>query len=132
MQQSMYGTKELKELVTLMMETMRDAPGVGLAAPQLGVPIRVRRPPYSSSRAQALLLYAELWRVAPAPQVIVLEDRAEYIARSSPERAAAMQRASFPAYAVCNPSLKVWAPSAGSRARSLRSRLRSRTAAHAA
>ena len=107
MQQSMYGTKELKELVTLMMETMRDAPGVGLAAPQLGVPIRVRRPPYSSSRAQALLLYAELWRVAPAPQVIVLEDRAEYIARSSPERAAAMRRAPFPAFAVCNPSLKV-------------------------
>lgn len=58
-QQSMYGTKELKELVTLMMETMRDAPGVGLAAPQIGIPLRVRRKPDGSSRALALLSCAE-------------------------------------------------------------------------
>ena len=39
-------------------------------------------------------------------QVIVLEDRPEYIARASPQRAAAMQRAPFSVLAVCNPSLR--------------------------
>jgi peptide deformylase len=29
------------ELIALMRETMRDAPGVGLAAPQVGVPLRL-------------------------------------------------------------------------------------------
>src|SRR5690606_118117 len=35
------GTKEMDELVTRMIATMRAAPGVGLAAPQIGVPLRV-------------------------------------------------------------------------------------------
>ncbi len=33
--------KDLLELVDNMVETMRDAPGVGLAAPQVGLPIRL-------------------------------------------------------------------------------------------
>jgi peptide deformylase len=33
--------RELRKLVTDLTETMLDAPGVGLAAPQLGVPLRV-------------------------------------------------------------------------------------------
>jgi peptide deformylase len=33
--------KEFKNLVEDMIETMRDAPGVGLAAPQVGVPLRL-------------------------------------------------------------------------------------------
>ena len=32
---------ELRELVDDMFDTMREAPGVGLAAPQVGVPLRV-------------------------------------------------------------------------------------------
>ena len=46
-------SKDFQELVTKMVATMRAAPGVGLAAPQIGVPLRV----------------------------FVLEDRAEYIAK---------------------------------------------------
>lgn len=32
---------ELQELIDNMIETMRDAPGVGLAAPQIGLPLRL-------------------------------------------------------------------------------------------
>jgi peptide deformylase len=32
---------ELQQLIELMRETMRDAPGVGLAAPQVGLPLRM-------------------------------------------------------------------------------------------
>ena len=38
----MYGSPELLELVQQMVDTMRAAPGVGLAAPQIGIPLRVR------------------------------------------------------------------------------------------
>jgi peptide deformylase len=34
-------TAEIKQLIELMRETMRDAPGVGLAAPQVGVPLQL-------------------------------------------------------------------------------------------
>jgi len=40
--ESMYGSPELLELVQQMVDTMRAAPGVGLAAPQIGIPLRVR------------------------------------------------------------------------------------------
>ena len=33
--------KEIRQLVADLMETMHDAPGAGLAAPQIGVPLRV-------------------------------------------------------------------------------------------
>jgi peptide deformylase len=36
-----FGTKELQELLADMRDTMRDADGAGLAAPQIGVPLRV-------------------------------------------------------------------------------------------
>ena len=32
---------EIQQLIELMRETMRDAPGVGLAAPQIGVPLQL-------------------------------------------------------------------------------------------
>ena len=32
---------EIQQLIELMRETMRDAPGVGLAAPQVGVGLRL-------------------------------------------------------------------------------------------
>ncbi len=35
------GTPELHSLVSIMIEAMRRAPGVGLAAPQIGVPLRL-------------------------------------------------------------------------------------------
>jgi peptide deformylase len=38
---SLLATPALRELVRLMTEVMRNAPGVGLAAPQIGVPLRV-------------------------------------------------------------------------------------------
>jgi peptide deformylase len=38
---SLLATAELRHLVRLMSEVMRNAPGVGLAAPQIGVPLRV-------------------------------------------------------------------------------------------
>jgi len=36
-----FGAKELQELLADMRDTMRDADGAGLAAPQIGVPLRV-------------------------------------------------------------------------------------------
>lgn len=38
---SLFGTPALAELVKLMVDTMRAAPGVGVAAPQIGVPLRI-------------------------------------------------------------------------------------------
>lgn len=32
---------EIKQILALMCDTMRDAPGVGLAAPQIGIPLRM-------------------------------------------------------------------------------------------
>jgi peptide deformylase len=37
----MFGSPELLELVDVMVATMRAAPGVGLAAPQIGIPLRL-------------------------------------------------------------------------------------------
>jgi peptide deformylase len=37
----LFGTKALQTLIELMRTTMREAPGVGLAAPQIGIPLRV-------------------------------------------------------------------------------------------
>ena len=37
----MFGTKELQDLVDRMIAAMREAPGVGLAAPQIGVSMQV-------------------------------------------------------------------------------------------
>src|SRR5271167_4717078 len=66
-----------QELIAQMVATMRAAPGVGLAAPQIGV----------SSR------------------VIVLEDRAEYLERLSPQEIAERERVAFPAKVFINPTL---------------------------
>jgi len=39
--ESMLGSEKLQALVQTMIDTMRAAPGVGLAAPQIGVPLKV-------------------------------------------------------------------------------------------
>lgn len=74
-----FGTAALQSLVDDMIATMRAAPGVGLAAPQIGVPLRV----------------------------IVLEDRDEYIAKISPEERAERMREPVPVRAFVNPTLTV-------------------------
>ncbi|MFZ5439866.1 MAG: peptide deformylase [Myxococcota bacterium] len=71
------GTPEFQALVERMVDTMRKAPGVGLAAPQLGVP----------------------WRV------LVLEDREELMATLTPEERAERERVPVPVRVFVNPTL---------------------------
>lgn len=66
-------------LIASMRETMRDAPGVGLAAPQVGVPLRLA----------------------------VIEDAAEYMARLTPREIAERGRVPVPFHVVINPELSV-------------------------
>lgn len=67
----------IQELIELMRETMRDAPGVGLAAPQIGESI----------------------------QLAVIEDRAEYLRDLSEEQLARLQRSAIPFHVIINPKL---------------------------
>lgn len=71
------GTKKLRELVDAMTEVMRKAPGVGLAAPQIGVGLRL----------------------------IVLEDAEAFMSRLTPEQRAARGRTAFPLTVIANPVL---------------------------
>src|SRR5688572_7078440 len=64
-------------LIELMRDTMREAPGVGLAAPQIGKSI----------------------------QLAVIEDRADYLARLSADELAETQRAAIPFHVIINPKL---------------------------
>jgi peptide deformylase len=70
---------EVVRLIEDMRETMRDAPGVGLAAPQIGRAI----------------------------QVVVLEDRAEYVERLDAEERQARGRRPVPFQVLINPRLTV-------------------------
>ena len=67
----------IQQLIELMRDAMREAPGVGLAAPQIGVPI----------------------------QLAVIEDRAEYIDGLSEDELADRQRAAIPFHVIVNPKL---------------------------
>jgi len=69
----------IQELIPLMRDTMREAPGVGLAAPQIGQSI----------------------------QLAVIEDRATYIKDISEEELATRQRAAIPFHVIINPKLTV-------------------------
>ncbi len=71
------GSPSIQQLIVLMRDAMREAPGVGLAAPQIGVPI----------------------------QFAVIEDRAEYINGLSEEELAERQRAAIPFHVIINPKL---------------------------
>ena len=71
-------TKEMHDLVATMIATMRAAPGVGLAAPQIGVPLRV----------------------------IVLEDREDLQKGLTPEERKERERIPFPTRVFFNPVLK--------------------------
>ncbi|MFO0679203.1 MAG: peptide deformylase [Polyangiaceae bacterium] len=71
-------TSEFRELVHRMISTMRAAPGVGLAAPQIGVGRRI----------------------------IVLEDREELMARLTPAERAERERTPFAVRTLVNPVLR--------------------------
>lgn len=70
-------SESIQQLIELMRETMREAPGVGLAAPQIGESI----------------------------QLAVIEDRAEYLDNLSPEQLARLQRSEIPFHVIINPKL---------------------------
>ncbi len=69
----------VRQLIALMRDTMRDAPGVGLAAPQVGVDVRLA----------------------------VIEDRPEYQAALSPTDLAARERSPVDFHVLINPVLVV-------------------------
>src|SRR5271157_4847646 len=73
------GSPEIKQLIEHMRETMNDAPGVGLAAPQIGMPL----------------------------QLAVIEDKREYFAAFSPEQIAERQRKPVPFHVIINPVLQL-------------------------
>ena len=66
-----------QELIIQMRDTMREAPGVGLAAPQIGLPL----------------------------QLAVIEDRSDYIQSMSPEQRVAYQRSPVDFHVIINPKL---------------------------
>lgn len=66
-------------LIDLMRNTMREAPGVGLAAPQIGKSL----------------------------QLAVIEDRAEYLTRLSLDELEEHQRAEVPFHVIINPKLTI-------------------------
>ena len=68
---------ELKHLIDMMRDTMRDAPGVGLAAPQVGL----------------------------AVQLAVIEDRPEYTRDVAPERVAERERQPVAFQVLINPRI---------------------------
>jgi peptide deformylase len=70
---------QIQQLIDLMRQTMREAPGVGLAAPQIGQSI----------------------------QLAVIEDRATYISDLSADKLAERQRSAIPFHVIINPKLSV-------------------------
>ncbi len=67
----------IQELIGSMYETMRAAPGVGLAAPQIGLQL----------------------------QIAVIEDRQDYIDKLPPEHAAVRLRSALAPHVIINPRL---------------------------
>lgn len=69
--------RSIQELIESMRETMHDAPGVGLAAPQIGYSL----------------------------QIVVIEDKAEFIQKLPPEQVAQRERKPVPFHVLINPKL---------------------------
>jgi peptide deformylase len=69
----------IQQLIGLMRETMRDAPGVGLAAPQIGESL----------------------------QLAVIEDRAEYVKDLSEDQISERKRSSIDFHVIINPTLSM-------------------------
>src|SRR5271155_1098014 len=70
-------SKEIQRLIADMRETMHDAPGVGLAAPQVGLSI----------------------------QLAVIEDKEEYLKDASVEQLQERERRPVPFHVVINPKI---------------------------
>jgi peptide deformylase len=68
---------EIQRLIRDMRETMHDAPGVGLAAPQVGVPL----------------------------QLAVIEDRQEFLSSLSAQELAQKERQAVPFHVIFNPEI---------------------------
>jgi peptide deformylase len=66
-------------LIEAMFETMRDAPGVGLAAPQIGMPL----------------------------QLAVMEDREEFLSKMPPDDLALRERNAVAPHVIINPRLTI-------------------------
>jgi peptide deformylase len=71
------GSPQVQRLIELMRTTMRKAPGVGLAAPQVGMSI----------------------------QLAVIEDPEQYLGHLFPDQLAATQRSPVPFHVIINPKL---------------------------
>ena len=69
----------IRELIEYMRETLADAPGVGLAAPQIGEPL----------------------------QLVIVEDKAEYQATLTPTELAERDRRPNPFHVLINPEIKL-------------------------
>jgi peptide deformylase len=80
-------SRAIQELIEQMRETMRDAPGVGLAAPQIGEPL----------------------------QLAVVEDREEYQRNVKEERLDLLERRPVPFHVIINPRLTLREDSAPAR-----------------
>jgi peptide deformylase len=72
----------IRELIEHMRETLSDAPGVGLAAPQIGLPL----------------------------QLVVIEDKAAYHSGFSEEQLAERERRPVPFHVVINPTIQLLSP----------------------
>jgi peptide deformylase len=70
---------DMQRLISDMRDTMRDAPGVGLAAPQIGLDL----------------------------QIAVIEDREEYIALAPCHQASEQERAPVLFHAIINPTISL-------------------------
>ena len=70
-------SESIQLLIEFMRETMQDAPGVGLAAPQVGVPIRLA----------------------------VIEDREDYHRNLTPEQLKERERKPVPFHVIINPTI---------------------------
>ena len=68
---------EIQDLIRQMRKAMHDAPGVGLAAPQVGIPV----------------------------QLAVIEDREDYYKEVSPAQLAERERRPVPFHAIINPTI---------------------------
>jgi peptide deformylase len=73
------GSGEIQRLIEAMKETMRDAPGVGLAAPQVGYSLRLA----------------------------VIEDRPEYTRDASPQQLSERERKAVLFHVIINPQLSL-------------------------
>ena len=76
------GSETIRELIEHMRETLADAPGVGLAAPQIGEPL----------------------------QLVIIEDKAEYQATLTPAELAERDRHPVPFHVLINPEIELLSP----------------------